>query len=52
MEQTKEIIKLFNIENGKELTNLYCKSVVFLLGDVFEKIVEVSFKEFVIKPLY
>ena len=52
IERTKEIIKLFNIENGKELTNLYCKSDVILLADVFEKFVKVSTKEYGINPLY
>ena len=51
-ERTKEIIKLFNIEDGEELTKLYCKSDVILLADVFEKFVKVSTKEYRINPLY
>ena len=51
-EQTKEIIKLFNIKDGGELTKLYCKSDVILLTDVFEKFVKVSTKEYGINPLY
>ena len=51
-ERTKEIIKLFNIKDGEELTKLYCKSDVILLSDVFEKIVKVSTKEYKINPLY
>ena len=51
-ERTKEIIKLFNIKVGEELTKLYCKSDVILLGDVFEKIIKVSTKEYKINPLY
>ena len=42
IERTREIIKLFNIKNGEELTKLYCKSDVILLADVIEKFVKVS----------
>ena len=52
IERTKEIIKLFNIKDGEELTKLYCKSDVILLADIFEKIVKVSTKEYGINPLY
>ena len=52
IERTKEIIKLFNIKDGEELTKLYCKSDVILLADVFEKFVEVSTEEYKINPLY
>ena len=52
IERTKEIIKLFNIKDGEELTKLYCKSDVILLADVFEKFVKVSFEEYGINPLY
>ena len=52
IKRTKEIIKLFNIKNGEELTKLYCKSDVILLADVFEKFVKVSTKEYKINPLY
>ena len=52
IERTKEIIKLFNIKDGGELTKLYCKSDVILLADVFEKFVKVSTKEYKIIPLY
>ena len=45
IERTKEIIKLFNIKDGAELTKLYCKSDVILLADIFEKFVKVSTKE-------
>ena len=45
IERSKEIIKLFNIKDGEDLTKLYCKSDVILLADVFEKIVKVSTKE-------
>ena len=52
IERTKEIIKLFNIKDGEELTKLYCKSDVILLADVFEKFVNVSTEEYKINPLY
>ena len=52
IERTKEIIKLFNIKDGEELTKLYCKGDVILLADVFEKFVKVSTKEYRINPLY
>ena len=52
IERTKEIIKLFNITDGEELTKLYCKSDVILLADVMEKFVKVSFEEYGINPLY
>ena len=52
IERTKEIIKLFNIKDGGELTKLYCKSDVILLADVFEKFVKVSTEEYKFNPLY
>ena len=52
IERTKEIIKLFNIKDGGELTKLYCKTDVILLADVFEKFVKVSTEEYKINPLY
>ena len=52
IERTREIIKLFNIKNGEELTKLYCKNDVVLLADVFEKFLKVSTKEYGINPLY
>ena len=52
MERTKEIIKLFDIKEGEELTKLYCKSDGILLADVIEKFVKVSFEEYGINPLY
>ena len=52
IERTKEIIKLFNIKDGEELTKLYCKSDVILLADFFEKFLKVSTKEYKINPLY
>ena len=52
IERTREIIKLFDIKHGEELTRLYCKSYVILLADVFEKFVKVSTEEYEINPLY
>ena len=52
IDRTNEIIKLFNIKNGRELTELYCKADVILLADIFEKFFVVSKTEFGINPLY
>ena len=43
--RTKEISKIFHNKNEKELTQLYLKSDVNFLADVFEKIVEVFTKK-------
>ena len=51
IKRTKEIIKLFDIKNGEELTKLYCKSDVILLADVLQKFVRVSFEEYGNNPL-
>ena len=52
IERTSKIIQTFNIKNGEELTQLYLKSDVILLADVFEKFITTSFKTFKINPLY
>ena len=52
IERTKEIIKIFHIKNGEELTEIYLKSDVLLLACVFEKFIKVSVNEFGINPLY
>ena len=52
IERTKQIIKIFNIKNGEELTEIYLKSDVLLLACVFENFIKVSFNEFGINPLY
>ena len=52
IDRTREFIKKFNIKDGKELTELYCKSDVLLLTCVFEKFIKVSQNEFGISPLY
>ena len=52
IQRTKEIIEIFNIKDGKELTELYLKSDVFLLADVFENFIKISVEELGINPLY
>ena len=52
IERTKEINKLFDIKNAKELTKLYCKSDVILLANVIEKYDKVSSEEYCINPLW
>ena len=52
IDRTRVIIKKFNIKNGKELTELYCKSDVLFLTSVFEKFISVSQNEFGISPSY
>ena len=52
IEQTKEIINMFGIKNGEELTKLYCKSDVILIADVIEKFIKVSTEEYGLNPLY
>ena len=52
IDRTNEIIKLFNIKNGRELTELYNKADVILLADIFEKFIKVPISEFGINLLY
>ena len=52
IQRTNEIIETFKIKTGKELTELYLKTDVVLLADVFEKFIKVSINEFKINPLY
>ena len=52
IDRTNEIMKLFNIKNGRELTELYNKADVILLADIFEKFIKVSISEFGINSLY
>ena len=52
VELTKKVNKIFAIEFGEELLHLYLKSDVILLDDVFEKIVKISIKDFIINHLH
>ena len=52
MERTKGIVKLFDIKNGEELTEIYLKSDVLLLACVFEKFIKISVNEYGVNPLY
>ena len=52
IERTKEVIKIFDIKKGEELTQTYLKSDFLLLACVFEKFIKVSVNEFGINPLY
>ena len=46
IERTKEIIKIFDIKDGEELTEIYLKSDVLLLACVSEKFKKVSGNDF------
>ena len=50
MERIREIMKIFNIKNGEDLTRIYLKSDVILLADVFENFIKVSIGEIDINP--
>ena len=52
IDRTREVIKKFNFKNREELTQLYLKSDVILLADVFEKFIKISVEEYGINPLY
>ena len=52
IDRTNKTIQTFNIKNGKEITDLYLKSDVILLADVYKKFTNVSQAEFKINPLY
>ena len=52
IERTNKIIQTFNNKNGEQLTQLYLKSDVILLTDIFEIFFRVSYKQFKINPLY
>ena len=43
---------MYGLGNGEELTNLYLKSGVILLADIFAKFFKVSINEFDFNPLY
>ena len=52
IDQTKETIKIFDMNIGEELTEIYLKSDVSLLACVSEKFLKVSVNEFGNKALY
>ena len=52
MERTKQAIKIFNMRNGRVLTELYEKFDILLLTDIFEKFINVSIFQFGRNPLY
>ena len=52
IQRTKQVIKLFNIKNGEELTEIILKSDVLLITCVFESFIKVSVNEYGINPLY
>ena len=52
IQRTIEIIKIFDIKNGEELTNLYLKTDVILLADVLEKFIKISIEEYGINTPY
>ena len=52
IQRKMHIIENFDIKKREKLTEIYLKSVVFLLACVFEKFVKVSINEFDIIPLY
>ena len=52
IERTKEIIKIFDINNGEDSTEISLKSDVLLLACGFEKFIKVSVNEHEINPLY
>ena len=52
IERTDKIIETLSNTNGKGLIQLYLKSDVILLADVFKNLIKVSIKVFDINPLY
>ena len=52
IQRTNDIIDTFKIKTGRELTELYLKTDVVLLADVFEKFIKVSLNKFKTNPLY
>ena len=52
IEQTENKSEIISIKIGQVLTQLYLKSDVIFLADVFKNYVKVSFNEFDISPLF
>ena len=51
IQRTREILKVFDIINGEELTKLYLKTDVILLADFFEKFINIAIEDYGIIPL-
>ena len=52
IQKPTEFIEIFDIQSGEEITELYLKSDVILIADVFEKFNKISIEEYGINPLY
>ena len=52
IDRKNEVMKLFIIKNGRELTELYNKADAIRLADIFEKFIKVSISEFGINLLH
>ena len=50
IERADKFIEKLKIRNGKELTQIYLKSDVILLAEIFEKSIEVPLNEININP--
>ena len=51
-EHAKKVFKTFGCKNLEEYTELYCKSDVLLLTDVFENFIDVCFEKFKLDPAH
>ena len=51
-QRTKKVTKKLDLKNGEELTEIYLKSDVTLLADVFENFIKISFEKYGINLLY
>ena len=51
-EHAKKVFKTFECENLGDYTELYCKSDVLLLADVFENFIDVCYEKFKLDPAH